>query len=367
MDFAFQFDATEKGFSVKEFYGKVIDPWTGWVGLQGGIFARPFGYETPSVPAFHESPELSAINQLIMPNEFELGEALVIESPAKFERFYFRADANIVNGQGISVGTTNQTGTYQSGKDFIGRIKMGKVWNLDKAKLGINGGVSYYNGKVLQTTDRVLVVKNDLVGQPTYINIADSTGILKKSHKREFYGAYLELKADYKIGITTLRAEFIAGQQPGSGKSSAIPLGQYNAPPNADLYLRKFNGAMFYLTQSFKQKVKTHIIMHDITLKYDWYDPQIKAAGKEINPSYGFALADVKYSTIGFGYSFVPYDFFKLMIWYDYVLNEESGITGYAANFKKDNVLTIRTQFYVDSWWFVAKKKYTDNLMAKNY
>ena len=55
------------------------------------------------------------------------------------------------------------------------------------------------------------------------------------------------------------------------------------------------------------------------------------------------------------------------MIWYDYVINENTAVQGFTSDYKKDNVLTIRTQFYLDSWWFNAKSKYKDNLMLKKY
>ena len=93
-EFAFNFDATEKGFdAIKAFYGKINDPWTGWFGLQGGIFVRPFGYEQTPSSATMESPEYSRMNQIIFPNEVELGEALVIESPRTFKPVYLRFDA----------------------------------------------------------------------------------------------------------------------------------------------------------------------------------------------------------------------------------------------------------------------------------
>ncbi|MDB5282607.1 MAG: phosphate-selective porin [Bacteroidota bacterium] len=367
MEFAFQFDASGQGFTVKDFYGRIIDPWLGWFSIQGGVFLRPFGFETPATPAFFESPEFARVNQTLMPNEVELGEALIIESPSKFETLYLRADATVVNGQGIGVGF--QTGTYQSRKDFIGRIKVGKVWNVGKSRLGFNASVSYYNGGVLQTSNYVYQLQKDSTGTFGYVNIADPKQQLSKTYKREYYGAHLEFKADYPIGITTLRGEFIAGIQPGGATSSSIPLGQLNAAPISDLYLRKFNGATFNFTQSFKNKVKNHIMMHDITLKYDWYDPQSQLSGKNLvsNISNGLSQTDIKYSTIGIGYSFIPYNWFKLIIWYDYVMNESTAIPGFTSDYKKDNILTIRTQFYIDTWWFNAKSKYKDNLMLKKY
>src|SRR5580700_9932712 len=54
VNFTFQIDATERGVFVKELNGTIYDPWIGWFGLEGGIFRRQFGYETPANPAFDE-------------------------------------------------------------------------------------------------------------------------------------------------------------------------------------------------------------------------------------------------------------------------------------------------------------------------
>jgi hypothetical protein len=373
VEFAFQYDASEKGFTaLKDFYGRIIDPWTGWFGIQGGIFLRPFGNESPAPPAFYESPEFSRMNQTIMPNECELGEAIVIESPAKFQTLYFRTDLAMVNGEGIGVGS--QTGTYQSRKDFIGRIKLGRAWDLNGgsenkggATLGLNGTLSFYYGGVEQTTNNVYEMVGDTMKNIT-VGTADTAQKFKAYYTREYYGAHLEFKADYYIGTTTLRGEFIAGQQPGSSSSSQVPLGAGNAVPGSDLYIRNFSGAMFYLTQSFKNHMRDgHTMYHDITVKYDWYDPNTKVSGTQVNSGAGLSATDMKYTTLGVGYSFIPYNWFKLMIWYDYVINESTGLTGLTSDYKKDNVLTIRTQFYVDTKWFGSKSKTKDNLMLKQY
>ena len=354
---------------VKEAYGRLIDPWIGWFSFQGGIFNRPFGYETPSNPAFAESPEFARVNQTMLPNEAELGAGIIVESPAKFQKVYLRLDAFVVNGVGVGVGA--QSGAYASRKDFIGRIKVGKMWNLTPTtKIGLNGSVSYYNGGVLQTTPNVYALVKDTTGQLLYTNISNASGILSRTYKREYYGAHLEFKADYPIGITTLRGEFMSGVQPGSQNSSLAPVGlELNYyPAAADLYIRRFVGGSALITQSFKQKVKDHLIMHDITFKYDVYNPQTQLKGSQLNIiQNNFAITDIKYTTFGFGYSIVPYNWFKLMIWYDWVINENTNVPGYLSDFKKDNVLTIRTQFYLDSWWFNAKSKYKDNLMLKKY
>ena len=332
----------------------------------------------PTVPATAETPEFARVNQTILPNEVELGEAIVIESPAKFEKFYFRADAAMVNGQGVGNGPgsgTFQTGTYQDRKDFIGRVKMGKMWELNGSRFGVNGGFSYYNGGVLQTSPNVFVLQKDSAsGLLGYTNIGTQAGVTTKTWKREYFDGYLELKADYPIGITTLRGEVIGGTQPGGATSSSVPLGLNNAAPGAtDLYLRKFNGGAVNFTQSFKAKLKSRIIMNDITIKFDWYNPNSQIKGKNLYDTgaltrLNLSTTDMTYYTIGFGYSVIPYNWFKLMIWYDYVMNENTNLAYWQTDYKKDNILTIRAQFYIDSWWFnPTKSKYKDNLMAKKY
>ena len=92
---------------------------------------------------------------------------------------------------------------------------------------------------------------------------------------------------------------------------------------------------------------------HDFVFKYDWFDPNTRITGKDlstVNDS-KLSLADVKYQTFGVGYVFRPTDYFKLMLYYDIVKNETTGITGFNRDLK-DNVFTLRTQFMFDSRWF---------------
>ena len=381
-EFAFQFDATEKGFNlVKDFYGRIVDPWTGWVSLQGGIFLRPFGYECPAPPVSHESPEFSRVTQTITPNEDELGEALIIESPRNFKPVYLRLDATLVNGQGIGLTQSGaagpQTGTYQSAKDFIGRLIVGKTFKVDRAKFGVNASGSYYYGNVMQTTNNVFEVRN-VGGVNQFVNITNGTADTAKKfsayYKREYFDAYLQFNFDYKINdkfsITTMiRDEYVTGQQPGTLGSSQVPLGTGNAVPGSDLYIRKFMGDMFYFTQSFHNKVGKYVIHNDLTFKLDIYDPNTQVAGKSLLATDKFGTTDVKFTTLSFGYTFCPTPYFKLMVWYDHVLNESTGLTNYqyANNYTKNDILTIRTQFMIDTWWFDKKKTVNDNVISRSY
>ena len=98
------------------------------------------------------------MNQTLLPNEQELGENLIIESPKTFKPLYLKIDAGIVNGEGIGVG--NETGTYQSRKNFLGRVWLGKSFLVKKdVIINLTASSSYYNGGVLQTTKNVFALQ----------------------------------------------------------------------------------------------------------------------------------------------------------------------------------------------------------------
>jgi len=382
-EFAFQFDATEKGFNaLKDFYGRIIDPWTGWFSLQAGITVRPFGWESPASPATYESPEFARMNQTIMPNECELGETFIIESPRTFKPVYLRFDAGVVNGEGIGNTGTGQssvsTGAYQSAKDFVGRLMIGKVFKLNAdTKISLMASGSYYYGSVLQTTNNVYeVVKNIETGLDTFKNItagtADTAGKGKTDYHREYYGAHLQVNFDYKIAAnasatTAIRGELITGQQPGQASSSTVPLGAGTSAPVADLYIRKFSGYMVTFTQGFHFKAGKQAMHADLTFKVDNYTPNTAVKGTEITKGAGFSTTDIAYTTYSGGFTLTPVPYFKLMLWYDHVTNEGTGIPGWSTSYTKADVLTLRTQFSLDSWWFDKKSTANENLISRTY
>lgn len=342
---AFQFDITEKGFTVRDLYGKVIDPWTGWIGIQGGIFNRPFGYEVSYSSGFRETPERGRMSQVLFNNERDLGLGLVIESPLTFKLFQLRFDAALVNGTGPF------DKEMDNRKDFIGQLEASKTFGK-LTKFTVAGGISYYNGAIVQSTPHTYQMAKTAGGNYIYQQITDTAGIGRKYYKREYYGADIQLTADYKIGTTILRGEFIAGTNPGVANSSMPP-----STLGHDLYMRQFNGAYFYVIQTFKQALKKQTIYHDLVFKYDWYDPNTQVAGKQLsstNDTRG-GKADVKYHTYSFNYIFRPYEWFKLMLSYEIVQNEITELKGYQADLR-DNVFTLRTQFAFDTNWFVKKK-----------
>jgi hypothetical protein len=404
-EFAFQMDATEKGFNgIKDFYGRIVDPWTGWVSLEGGIFRRPFGYETPAAAATLESPEFARVSQILMPQECELGEEIIIESPRTFKPVYLRIDASVVNGEGVASTGAGQssinTGAYQSAKDFIAKILVGRTFNVNnKLNISLNASGSYYNGRVLQTTNNVYEVVKNAQYQEIFKNVTtgtgDTTGKGKTYYARDYYGTHLQLNFDYRISgklsaTTELRGEFMTGTEPGTLTSSSVPLGSgtgipttstitYITGPNGsqvpvtvttngvDLYIRKFNGYIAYLTQSFHSQAGNQTIHQDITFKFDSYNPNTQVNSTGLNKANGFSTTDLTYTTYGFGYTICPVPYFKLMLWYDHVVNESSGLAGWSTNYKKDDVFTLRTQFTIDSWWFNKRPVNNDNFITRFY
>ena len=336
----FFIDATDKGFSLKDIYGRLTEPWTGWFGVQGGYFMRPFGNEVNYPSAMRETPERGRMSQILMPGERDLGAAFIIESPKTFKPVYLRLDAGVFNG-------TGSFSEIDSRKDFIGRLQARKTFGK-ATTFTLSGGVSYYNGSVLYSTPTSFNLQKDGNGILRYAKSSDSINVNKKYSKREYVGADMQFAIDYKSGTTTFRGEYITGREPGTATASGAP-----TATGSDIYNRNFNGAYFYFIQTFRHKVKALTFAHDFVFKYDFYDPNLQIAGKDlslVNDSH-VSKADVRYQTFGVGYSFRPADWFKLMLYYDYVLNENTGISGYTHNLK-DNIFTLRTQFAFDTRWF---------------
>jgi hypothetical protein len=103
------------------------------------------------------------------------------------------------------------------------------------------------------------------------------------------------------------------------------------------IYIRNFDGAYFYLLQTFLKK-------HQVFVKYDWYDPNSRVSGPELTQINNFGPADLRYDTFGTGYIFYLNDNLKFVFYYDHPVNEESGIAGFSKDLN-DNTYTIRAQF----------------------
>jgi hypothetical protein len=332
VQFVFQFDGTERGVFIRDFWGRVFDhKWQLFSGTVG-MFARPFGFETNLSSADRESPERGRMNQILMKTERDLGMMISFE-PRKRKNFlqYIKYDIGIFNGQGLTATTD-----FDSKKDIITRFSLKSV-PLNK-KMFLSAGVSYLHGGVRQNSKYRASVQNE---NAVNLFVNDSLGYKAGSTApRTYMGADAQLKIKHGWGATEFRAEFISGTQTSTSSNTETP-GTNSADTTQTnvYYVRKFSGAYFYFLQNIINKD------NQLILKYDWYDPNTLVKGSEIGlKSSNLKAAEIKYSTFGIGFLHHFNENMKVVLYYDFVKNERTGLTGYTRDVK-DNVLTTRVQF----------------------
>ena len=329
VQFVFQFDGTERGVVIRDFWGRVFENKYNLFALSVGMFARPFSYELNLSSGDRESPERGRMSQTLMKTERDLGAMISFEPRGKDHPLRFlKIDAGVFNGQGLAAATD-----YDSHKDFITRVGL-KPFPVSKA-IAISAGASYLNGGFLQNTKYIYNSGINSFGKT--FNIDSNIMNIGKIAPRKYYGADMQIKIKNKAGFTELRGEYIFGTQTATTNTSETPAALLTG--NEGYYIRHFNGAYFYLLQNI---FNPH---HQLGVKYDWYDPNTKVQKDDIGKA-GTTInaTDIKYSTLGFGYIYYMNENLKLVLWYDKIINEKTQLTGYTTDLK-DDVLTCRLQF----------------------
>lgn len=332
--FVFQYDITERGAFVRDFWGRIYDSKYNLFSFTSGIFARPFGYEINLGSADRESPERGRMSQTLCKVERDLG-AMVSFDPKdkKSKLYYLRMDLGVFNGQGISsLGNAPAVGVtdYDSYKDIICRIGF-KPYKVIK-KLSVSGGISGLHGGLAGTNKATFKMGTDLNGNANFVY--DSINYAGKISERTYYGIDLQAKFSHAWGNTEVRFEYWKGTQTATAATSETP----NTLQTNPLYIRQFDGAFIYFLQNIINK------RHQIAVKYDWYDPNTSVEGNQITNGLNFTKADIKYTTLGFGYINYFDPNVKLVLWYDIVTNENTKLSGYTSDIK-DDVFTARLQF----------------------
>ncbi len=392
-----QFDASTGGFEIKDVYFAVTEPWLKSVGLKGGIFDRPFGYEISYSSSNRESPERSRLFQVLFPKERDLGAMLFVNPAEKLGMLsHFNLKAGLFNGTQATLAENDNK------KDFIGRL--GFSLPLTDINLSIDGGVSAYMGSVTctdttyssWTTSRSIYQKHDTVfvgyvpngthdtiinGTKTvksidsgwavkttttvatkgyqyemsnnaFIKNDSAAGQLNKQFDRKYFGGDLQVCYDLPVlGGLKLNFEYIQGVQPGTSSSSSY----YNPGRNSTtaVYMRNFMGYyLMYVQNVFKS--------NQLVLKYDVYDPNTDVEGKDFTwdaaakkVKGGLSGADLKYSTVGLGWIYHWDENLKFVLYYDMVANETADAYNNSSSTAdkllakdfNDNVLTVRAQY----------------------
>lgn len=325
----FQFDANERGFTVRDVWGRIFDNKFKLFSFTTGMFARPFGNEINYSSSDRETPERGRMSQLLMKSERDLG-AMVSFDARKHIRFLnkIKVDLGIFNGQGI-----NASGDFDNTKDLIARISS-KPIQLSK-RIQLSAGASTLQGGLMQNTKYQYYtglangVKTSLVDSTTSNQYTDAP--------RKYYGADAQLKIKNRVGVSEFRAEWVAGQQSSTANNTETPTALITGMDG--FHVRNFNGAYFYYLQHLFST------QHQLVIKYDWYDPNTKVNGDEIgDKGSNLSAANIKYTSLGLGYVNYLTENIKLVFHYAKIWNEKTQLKGYTEDIK-DNVLTLRVQY----------------------
>lgn len=323
--FVFQFDGTERGVNIRDLWGRVFENKWEVFALATGAFARPFGFEVNLSSMDRESPERGRMSQILMKTERDLGAMVSFEPRRKTHKYrWLKIDAGVFNGQGLT-----GVGEYDSYKDFIGRVYIKPQAITPSIK--VSGGLSLLEGGFMQNSKYIYHMEGH--GSTAKFVVDSNSANIGSKAPRHYGGVDMQWEFKHPNSTTVIRAEYWQGTQTAYANTSETPPVLSSEP----LYTRNFNGAFFYLLHTMGK--------HQLGLKYDWYDPNTKVAGHDIiKGNSNFHSADIKYNTVGMGYINYLNDNLKLVLWYEVVRNESTGLDGYTKDLR-DNVLTCRLQF----------------------
>ncbi|MCD8179405.1 MAG: OprO/OprP family phosphate-selective porin [Tannerellaceae bacterium] len=307
----FQLDFTDKGgVKFKDAYLNVKDPWFRTSALRAGIFDRPFGYEIDYSSSRRESPERSAIFQMLFPDERDLGAMLILQPSKESSLHALKFQGGLFAGNGIKADVDNR-------KDFIGQLRIDN--NLGQA--GTYGiGISTYLGGVLQQTEDVYTMKDKSF-------VVDSKESNKgKYAKRQYFGVDGQIALKSDAGQSKLTAEYIFGKQPGTEKIN----GSITDLIADDIYIRNISGGYVMFVQDLGRSPFQAVV------KFDWLDLNTKISGNEVKSN-----ADRSQNTIGFGLLWNATKDLRLQAYYEVNNFEKSE----HLDKVKADVFTLRLQY----------------------
>src|SRR6187402_2290665 len=123
IQFVFQFDGTERGVFIRDFWGRYWENKWQLLAFTGGMFARPFGFEVNLSSSDRESPERGRMSQILMKTERDLGAMLSFEPRKKDHPLrHLKLDVGVFNGQGMTAAAD-----YDNFKDLITRVSLKPV------------------------------------------------------------------------------------------------------------------------------------------------------------------------------------------------------------------------------------------------
>jgi hypothetical protein len=330
----FQIDIAPSGVTVKDAYLSLTEPWLQSFGMQVGIFDRPFGYEISFSSSARESAERSRLFQTLFPGERDLG-AKLFYAPQLGPLSLLRMDIGVFNGTGANANE------FDNFKDLIGHATV-QLPLGESSPVAIDLGVSGYLGNVRSNSKDIYTNGEPVPGVNGFVKSTDTVNV-GKGVGRIYRGADLQFYYDVpSLGGLILRGEYIYGHQPGTSSSTVSP----SSSPTSALYKRKFSGWYVNLVQNLGGN-------DQIVLKYDVYDPNTNVKASDFSPTSALTVADIKYSTLGFGLVHYWDANIKFLLYYELIKNElldaakvpvGSSLSPYTADVR-DNVLTLRVVY----------------------
>ena len=295
--------------------------------ITGGQFYRPFGHEVLHSSSVRESGVCPRYQILFLASATWASSRFLLNTALSG----FNLKAGVFNGSGINAGENDRN------KDFI---RESRHTSCFRTKSPIDAGLSAYSGKV--TSNSKFVYNFDDASATNRYKVDSTATNAGGSFGRTYVGGDLQLYYDLPVlGGFSLKGEYITGQQPGTSGSSANYAPGSTVTP---LYLRKFSGWYVMLLQNVG-------LQNQFIAKYDIYDPNTDVEGANVGVAgSNLTQGDLKYSTIGVGWTYWWDSYLKFTVWYDIVTNESAnsaaaGTLSAYRNDIKDNVLTVRMQY----------------------
>jgi hypothetical protein len=184
--FAFQFDGTERGVNIRDFWGKFYENKWSVFSITTGVFGRPFGFEVDYSSTVREAPERGRMSQILLQTERDIGVMLRFEPQRRDHRLkWLSVDAGLFNGQGLP-----GRADFDSKKDFITRVSVGP---FEKNQLTFNGSVSSYLGGIRQFTKYKWTEGVNAGGDNAFL-VDSSLSNIGKIAKRNYFSADGQLK-----------------------------------------------------------------------------------------------------------------------------------------------------------------------------
>ncbi len=308
--FVIQGDFSNTGFSLKDAYIKITEPWLQYFSLQTGVFNRP-AYEVEYSSSQRESMERSKVISTLYPGERDLG-AMLIVNPDEMFKFQFAGFNNTFKG------TFSQADPNFNDEPLYYMARLTKEFALTDLGLGIDLGVHARFGNAIANTNSVLESDKGTKAIP------DSSSVKKgDAIGRNWFGVEAQIYYDF-LGGMKIMGEYIMG-------SNVDELGTAAKPTT----IRKRDFSGFYV-----MLVKNITEQWQFAAKYDSYNPNTKIAESDIDNA-----NDLSYNTIGLGLHNYSFDNVRLSLWYDINKRAENvNVKGFETS-PINNLLTVRFQY----------------------